>query len=455
MKKMLAMVLTCGMILTLSGCSGSNSTAASTTAAPAAAVPAGAQSSSSGENTNADTTADFQGDIHYVSMWNETEPQADVIKSAIKDFTAAHPGVKITVDWMGRDTLKTIKATLDAGQVDIWDQSIDHVIVDYNDYGYEMTDLFAKPNPVLDGKTYNDVANPALIKSIAQFAPDGKLHGVPYTPTLVAVYYNKDLFKKAGITAEPKTWTELMDVCQKLKDAGITAFSIDDGYVILPFAMYLGHLKGADFNKNLVRNSGAWDDPAVKQAAEAMQELWDKGYMSKNAASNKYPAGQNEVATGDAAMYLVGSYMLNEVAAIAGDDFHWGTFAFPVPDGSVLPATANTIGMEIMQIAKNSKNPELDFNFITFLTTGKYDAMMSKECNSVPNAVDTQWPPLLSSIQPVLNGTTENVVFGFNINTNADFTPIYKEQAQKLLGGQTDAAGFIAACKAAAAANTK
>lgn len=336
--------------------------------------------------------------------------------------------------------------------MDIWDQSIDHLIVDYNDYGYEMSGLFAKPNPILGGKTYNDVANPALIKSISQFAPDGKLHGVPYSPSLVAIYYNKDLFKKAGITNEPKTWTELMDVCQKLKDAGITPFSIDDGYVILPFAMYLGHLKGADFNKNLVRNSGAWDDPAVKQAAEAMQELWDKGYMSKNAASNKYPAGQNEVATGDAAMYLVGSYMLNEVAEIAGDDFHWGTFAFPVPDGSVLPVTANSVGMNVMQVTKSSKNPELDFDFITFLTTGKYDTIMSEKCNSMPNALDTPWPAPLSSTQPVLNATTQNVVYGFNINTNADFTPIYKEQAQKLLGGQTDAAGFIAACKAAAVA---
>ena len=48
-----------------------------------------------------------------------------------------------------------------------------------------------------------------------------------------------------------------------------------------------------------------------------------------------------------------------------------------------------------------------------------------------------------------LNSTTTNVPYGFGIQYNADFTPIYKEQVQKLLGGQTDAASFLAACKSA------
>lgn len=48
-----------------------------------------------------------------------------------------------------------------------------------------------------------------------------------------------------------------------------------------------------------------------------------------------------------------------------------------------------------------------------------------------------------------VNSATTNVPYGFGIQYNADFTPIYKEQVQKLLGGQTDAASFLAACKSA------
>lgn len=122
MKKVFPIILSLGMMAALAGCSGGAAAASaavstkaestmteSAEAGSTAAAPA-AGSSSSGETAKADTTADLKGEIHYVSMWNETEPQADVIKSAIKEFTAAYPGVKIKVDWMGRDTLKTIKA---------------------------------------------------------------------------------------------------------------------------------------------------------------------------------------------------------------------------------------------------------------------------------------------------------------------------------------------------------
>ena len=192
-----------------------------------------------------------------------------------------------------------------------------------------------------------------------------------------------------------------------------------------------------------------WDDPAVVEAANAMQELWDKGYMSVNSASNKYPAGQNEVAMGNATMYLVGSYMLNEVKEITGDEFNWGCFAFPAPEGSEYGIDVNTIGMQAMQVAKNATDPELAFYFASFCTTGKYDQMMSEQTNSIPSASDTEWPAMLECAKGVLNSTTTNVPYGFGIQYNADFTPIYKEQVQKLLGGQTDAASFLAACKSA------
>lgn len=263
-------------------------------------------------------------------MWSETEAQADVIKAAIEEFTTLYPDVEITVDWMGRDVRKTIQASLDAGQYDLWDSPVDAVLPNYASYGYDLTELMAAENPVLDGKTYNDVANPTLMEAVKSAGGTDEILAVPYTPTVIGMFYNKDQFEAAGITKEPETWDEFLDVCETLKNAGFTPLSVDDGYVVLPFASYLGRLKGLDFISQLISDPEGtlWDDPAVVEAANAMQELWDKGYMSANS-------------------------------------------------------------------------------------------------------------------------TTTNVPYGFGIQYNADFTPIYKEQVQKLLGGQTDAASFLAACKSA------
>ena len=51
-------------------------------------------------------------------------------------------------------------------------------------------------------------------------------------------------------------------------------------------------------------------------------------FMSPQTATNKYPAGQQEFALGEAAMYLNASWMPAEVAETAGEDFPWGFFAF-------------------------------------------------------------------------------------------------------------------------------
>lgn len=430
----MALVLALGLVA-CGGTSSSSSQAASTPASGSSMPEAGTLS----------------GTIRYASMWSETEAQAEVIKAAIEEFTTLYPDVEITVDWMGRDVRKTIQAALDAGQYDLWDSPVDAVLPNYASYGYDLTELMAAENPVLDGKTYNDVANPTLMEAVKAADGTDEILAVPYTPTVIGMFYNKDQFEAAGITAEPKTWDEFLDVCEQLKSAGFTPLSVDDGYVVLSFASYLGRLKGLDFIDQLISDPSGelWDDPAVVEAAEAMQELWDKGYMSVNAAFNKYPAGQNEVAMGNATMYLVGSYMLNEVKEITGDDFNWGCFAFPAPEGSEYGIEVNTIGMQALQVAKNATDPELAFYFATFFTTGKYDQMMSEQTNSIPTATDTEWPAMLECAKPVLNFTTTNVPYGFGIQYNADFTPIYKELSQKLLGGQTDAATFLAECKAA------
>ena len=54
----------------------------------------------------------------YWSMWNETEPQAMVLKKAIADFEDKNPGVKVDVQWNGREIRKTLQPALDAGNQD-------------------------------------------------------------------------------------------------------------------------------------------------------------------------------------------------------------------------------------------------------------------------------------------------------------------------------------------------
>src|SRR5699024_11129275 len=50
---------------------------------------------------------------------------------------------------------------------------------------------------------------------------DGQMLSMAFNTSTPVLYYNKDLFKKAGIENPPQTWQELEKMAQKLVDAGV------------------------------------------------------------------------------------------------------------------------------------------------------------------------------------------------------------------------------------------
>lgn len=48
---------------------------------------------------------------------------------------------------------------------------------------------------------------------------DGRVYGIPKYTDTIGVFYNKDMFKAAGIENPPQTWAELFEDAAKLTDA--------------------------------------------------------------------------------------------------------------------------------------------------------------------------------------------------------------------------------------------
>ncbi len=130
-----------------------------------------------------------------------------------------------------------------------------------------------------------------------------KYYGVQMFPGWWASSTTRDLFQQAGITETPRDRTEFMEACQKLKDAGINAVTCDDAYMttLIP-NNYLARLVGSDTIAAMSASASdpAWQSEEVKQAFAAMEAL--SPFMSPQTATNKYPAGQQEFALGEAAI---------------------------------------------------------------------------------------------------------------------------------------------------------
>ena len=271
---------------------------------------------------------------------------------------------------------------------------------------------------------------------------------IPYQPNLFAFFYNKDIFKQAGISAVPTTWEEFVDAAKKVKAAGFDAITSDDAYIVSMFGYHLSHLVGAEKAIDIVKN-GKWDDPAVMQVAKDYEALAKYGLFSAQIGGNVWPAGQNtELAGGTAAMYLNGSWLPNEVRDIA--TFEWGCFGYPSLKGGVDGPEAANYGAQVLAINKDSKQAENAFKLITYITKGEFDAKLSKESIGIPaDSTNTEWPELLKDVKPVMDSLKTRYVWAAGAEANENMTPIIKENFQKLCAGNMSADEFVAALKAA------
>lgn len=380
----------------------------------------------------------------YWSMWESTEPQGQAIQEAVDAYTA-ETGVKVDLQFKGRTgNREALQPALDGGtQIDIFDEDIDRVNSMYAKYLLDLEDLVKESG-------YEETAIPGLMAACRD-AGGGTLKTIPYQPNVFAFFYNKDLFEQAGVEKEPTTWAEFLDVCQKLKDAGITPMTMDDAYATSVIGYHLARLVGEDKVVEIV-TEGKWDDPAVLQMAQDIEELAKNGYYSEMVGSNVWPAGQNtELALGTAAMYLNGSWLPNEVKDMAGEDFKWGCFAYPELENGANGIETNNFGAQVFGINKDTKMPKEAFDLIKFITTGEYDKKLADASVGIPaDTTNTEWPAMVECAKPVIEQSTGRFTWAAGVETNVDMTPVIKENFIKLMAGSLTADEFVAAMQEAA-----
>ena len=405
-----------------------------------------------GGNKNSDSGSSSSDKLVYWSMWEATEPQGQAIQEAIDAYTK-ETGVEVDVQFKGRTGIREgLESALKSGtNLDMFDEDIDRVNGTWGSYLMDLEQL-AKDND------YEKTANAGLIQACRDVA-GGTLKSIPYQPNVFAFFYNQDLFDQAGIKETPKTWDEFLDVCQKLKDAGITPMTMDDAYATCVIGYHLGRYVGEEGVKKIV-TEGLWDDPAVLQMAKDIEELASKGYFSENVGKNVWPNGQNvELAGGQVAMYLNGSWLPNEVKATAGPDFKWGCFAYPelgecetnIEGAKATGTESNNFGAQVFAINKDSQKSKEAFDLITYITKGEYDQKLADESIGIPaDTTNTEWPELVKCAKPVIETSTNRFSWAVGVESNADMTPSIKENFIKLMAGTLDAEGFVSAMQDAA-----
>ncbi|MBB3993110.1 sn-glycerol 3-phosphate transport system substrate-binding protein [Sulfitobacter undariae] len=194
-----------------------------------------------------------------------------VVDGIVAKFEAQNPDVKVNAIYAGNydDTRIKALAALDAGEpaqlavmfsIDAYDLIEQDHIVAFDDLIKDEADT-----------TWLNSFYPALM---ANGQVEGKTWGVPFQRSTIVAYYNKDLFRAAGLDPEkaPTTWDEMVSMGK--------ALTTDDQYgIMIPstgYPYWMLQALAIQNGKELMSDDGVttyFDDPATVETLEFWKSL--------------------------------------------------------------------------------------------------------------------------------------------------------------------------------------
>lgn len=438
MKKILSVLLAAVMVMAmLAGCTSNNPPANSTAPSTNSTAPS-TNSTAPDDQGNEPAGKQYDGvNLTMWSMWNSDEPQGKVIQEAAAAFEEK-TGAKITVEWKGRSVNEILSASLESGEkFDIFEDDYQRIANIYKDYTYDLTDM-AKAAGYADHSyaCFNDTVVEWTTERDEEgnVTKEGFLNSIAEQPQVGGIFYDKDAFTKAGVTAEPKTWTEFLDVCQKLKDAGIAPIAQDSAYADFAFYHQLVRHLGEDKITELDTNGGWANDAGAVAAAQEIIDLVNAGYFA-DGAPDEYPSSQNKIGFGQAAMIVCANYVTAEVNGATGTEINWGLFNYPAVDGGVDNGSAY-IGTNSLAITSYTENAQAAFDFIMFLTSGEMDQKMADTAAQIPADSRNTAPANLTGTIETLLSADSPMTWCNGFNARDDLKTSIKSTIVELFEGK-------------------
>jgi raffinose/stachyose/melibiose transport system substrate-binding protein len=227
-------------------------------------------------------------------------------------------------------------------------------------------------------KPYLSASDVARITGARYMAPDFDISKgllvMPEANDFYIGFYNKAVFKKAGIAGPPADWTDLTSDCSKLKAIGVTPieYGLTSGLVLgssfYPWydASYLlmGAYKPQQW-RGLYTGQIPWTSPAIQAQVQKWTDLRTSGCTNSDVLTGS--GILSKLATGKAAMVIDGTWDTGTLQKEMGRNV-----------GAFVPPYSNTKIHSVVDypgqgysVMKDSKHQAEGIEFIKFMLTKK------------------------------------------------------------------------------------
>lgn len=213
---------------------------------------------------------------------------------------------------------------------------------------------------------------------------DGDYFQMPWKSNPVVIFYNKDMFAKAGLDAEnPKlsTYSDFLDTSKKLVDAGVAKVAIQPAPTSEFFQMQFDFYPlyaAATGGKQVVENNKA---TFANQSGYDVADFWQTMYKDNLSSSEQYTG--DSFAAGNSAMAIVGPW-----AVSVYKDVNWGSVPVPTKDGIAANKTWTFSDAKNIGLYSACKNQGTAWDVLKFSTSKAQDQKLLEMTGQMPIRTD-------------------------------------------------------------------
>ena len=287
-----------------------------------------------------------------LEFW-ELSANEDVIRTILDKFESQHPGIRVHVQQLSWDYgLDKIITSVAAGNPpDVCDLGTDWV-PKFSSTGV-LRDLTEELAPIKDQHL--------LWESVTY---QGRLYGAPWLAGTRILFYNRELFAKAGLQTDraPRTWEELREAARRIHgiEPGVYGFGIFVGEPYGPWQLFMPF---------------AWGNGAEVFTADATQCLLDAPPMVEAmefyrsmipyAVVNRQPDINQLFANGKVGIQISGAWNFDLIPRM-NPTLNFGVGLLPQPSKDH-GTPASFAGGQDLVIFKASQHPEQALALVRFL----------------------------------------------------------------------------------------
>ena len=328
--------------------------------------------------------------VHYIAEASKLQAFNDIVEG----FQEEYPGVEVNAESTTlenyQDIIKLKISTGDAPDI-----------------------LFGSPKTytnLIESGNIADLTEEEFIGRVDQglldnVKMDGKVYGVPQSVTGNAVYYHKDIFEELGLQV-PTTYSEFIETCKKLEDAGYVgcAAGYQDGisvganfYTIFYGAPYLECEHYVD--EMVSGEKKAEDYPSIARALEQWREIME--YQNEDQKTIDTNRAEQLFANKEAGMIIIGTWGLGPIREY-NPDGDYGAFMYPSEETAEDNAIPVAVG-DVWMAVNDSPNYDAAVAFLDYMCRPEINAQWCATTQEISALTGVSTEGLSPAAQDVYN----------------------------------------------------